>query len=48
VVTDALTKGGQLQQRVAMTTYDKFYINGQWVASQGTTSIDVIDSITEF
>ena len=30
-----------------MTTYDKFYINGQWVASQGTTSIDVIDSITE-
>jgi acyl-CoA reductase-like NAD-dependent aldehyde dehydrogenase len=47
VVTDALTKGGQLQQRVAMTTYDKFYINGQWVASQGTTSIDVIDSITE-
>ena len=30
-----------------MTTYDKFYINGQWVASQGTSSIDVIDSITE-
>ena len=30
-----------------MTTYDKFYINGQWVASQGTTSIDVFDSITE-
>jgi aldehyde dehydrogenase (NAD+) len=30
-----------------MTTYDKFYINGQWVASQGTASIDVIDSITE-
>ena len=30
-----------------MTTYDKFYINGQWVASQGTSSIDVFDSITE-
>jgi acyl-CoA reductase-like NAD-dependent aldehyde dehydrogenase len=30
-----------------MTTYDKFYINGQWVASQGSSSIDVFDSITE-
>jgi acyl-CoA reductase-like NAD-dependent aldehyde dehydrogenase len=47
VTQDALTHSEQLQQRVVMTTYDKFYINGQWVASQGTSSIDVFDSITE-
>lgn len=41
------TFGGHLQQRVVMTTYDKFYINGQWVPSKGTSSIDVFDSITE-
>jgi aldehyde dehydrogenase (NAD+) len=30
-----------------MTTYDKIYINGQWVASEGTKTISVFDSITE-
>lgn len=30
-----------------MTTYDKIYINGQWVASNGTATISVFDSITE-
>ena len=30
-----------------MTTYDKIYINGQWVASEGTQTISVFDSITE-
>ena len=30
-----------------MTTYDKIYINGQWVASEGTSTISVFDSITE-
>jgi aldehyde dehydrogenase (NAD+) len=30
-----------------MTTYDKIYINGQWVASEGTQTIPVFDSITE-
>ena len=30
-----------------MTTYDKLYIDGAWVASTGSASIDVIDSVTE-
>ena len=30
-----------------MTTYDKIYINGQWVASEGTSAISVFDSLTE-
>ena len=30
-----------------MTTYDKIYINGQWVASEGTATIPVFDSLTE-
>ena len=30
-----------------MTNYDKLYINGSWVASNSTDTIDVIDSITE-
>jgi len=30
-----------------MTTYDKIYINGQWVTSAGTTTISVYDSLTE-
>lgn len=30
-----------------MTTYDKIYINGQWVASRGTATISVFDSVTE-
>jgi aldehyde dehydrogenase (NAD+) len=30
-----------------MTTYDKLYINGRWVASTGTDTIDVLDSLTE-
>ena len=30
-----------------MTTYDKIYINGQWVASEGTSTISVFDSLTE-
>jgi len=30
-----------------MTAYDKVYIGGAWVASAGTGTIDVIDSITE-
>jgi aldehyde dehydrogenase (NAD+) len=30
-----------------MTTYDKIYINGQWVSSKGTATISVFDSITE-
>ena len=30
-----------------MTAYDKVYIGGAWVASSGTGTIDVIDSITE-
>ncbi|MEY3805561.1 MAG: hypothetical protein RIR69_373 [Actinomycetota bacterium] len=30
-----------------MTSYDKIYINGQWVASRGTATISVFDSITE-
>ena len=30
-----------------MTTYDKIYINGRWVASTGTGSIQVFDSTTE-
>ena len=30
-----------------MTTYDKIYINGQWVASEGKGAIQVFDSVTE-
>ncbi len=30
-----------------MTTYDKLYINGAWVAPAGTDTIDVFDSLTE-
>ena len=30
-----------------MTTFDKLYINGSWVASDSTETIDVIDSVTE-
>lgn len=30
-----------------MTTYDKIYINGQWVSSKGTGTISVFDSVTE-
>ena len=30
-----------------MTSYDKIYINGQWVASEGTGTIAVYDSLTE-
>ena len=30
-----------------MTTYDKIYINGQWVASGGSGTIPVFDSVTE-
>lgn len=30
-----------------MNNYDKLYINGQWVASTGTGTIEVFDSITE-
>jgi acyl-CoA reductase-like NAD-dependent aldehyde dehydrogenase len=30
-----------------MTAYDKIYINGQWVASEGKNTISVFDSITE-
>ncbi len=30
-----------------MTTYDKIYINGQWVASEGSATIPVFDSVTE-
>lgn len=30
-----------------MTHYDKLYINGAWVDSTSTTTIDVIDSVTE-
>ena len=30
-----------------MTDYDKIYINGQWVASEGTATIAVHDSLTE-
>jgi len=30
-----------------MKIYDKHYINGEWVASTGTTTQDVIDSATE-
>jgi acyl-CoA reductase-like NAD-dependent aldehyde dehydrogenase len=30
-----------------MTTYDKIYINGQWIASEGTSTISVFDSLTE-
>jgi acyl-CoA reductase-like NAD-dependent aldehyde dehydrogenase len=30
-----------------VTTYDKLYINGEWVASDSKELIDVIDSVTE-
>ena len=30
-----------------MTTYDKIYVNGQWVASEGKGTIQVFDSLTE-
>ena len=30
-----------------MTDYDKIYINGRWVASEGTATIAVHDSLTE-
>ena len=30
-----------------VTTYDKLYINGEWVASASSDTIDVIDSVTE-
>jgi aldehyde dehydrogenase (NAD+) len=30
-----------------MTNYDKLYINGQWVASEGTSTIAVFDSTNE-
>ena len=30
-----------------MTTFDKLYINGSWVAPDSTETIDVIDSVTE-
>ena len=30
-----------------MTTYDKFYIDGAWVAPAGTDTLEVIDSATE-
>jgi acyl-CoA reductase-like NAD-dependent aldehyde dehydrogenase len=30
-----------------MTNYDKLYINGQWVASEGTSTIPVFDSTNE-
>ena len=30
-----------------MQTYDKFYINGEWVAPHGTGTIEVIDPSTE-
>ena len=30
-----------------VTTYDKLYINGEWVASGSSDTIDVIDSVTE-
>ena len=30
-----------------MTNYDKIYVNGQWVPSEGTKTIAVHDSITE-
>ena len=30
-----------------MQVYDKFYINGQWVAPKGTSKIEVIDPSTE-
>ena len=30
-----------------MSNYDKIYINGQWVASDGTGTIPVFDSLTE-
>ena len=30
-----------------MTTYDRIYIDGQWVASEGKSTIQVFDSLTE-
>ncbi|MFV0317982.1 MAG: aldehyde dehydrogenase family protein [Microthrixaceae bacterium] len=30
-----------------MSNYDKQYINGEWVASEGTGTLDVVDSATE-
>ena len=30
-----------------MTDYDKIYINGRWVASEGKATIAVHDSLTE-
>ena len=30
-----------------MQTYDKFYINGEWVAPHGTGTIEVVDPSTE-
>jgi aldehyde dehydrogenase (NAD+) len=32
---------------VAMRTFDKLYIDGAWVPSESTETIDVIDSVTE-
>ncbi len=30
-----------------MHAYDKIYVNGQWIASEGTKTIEVFDSVTE-
>ena len=30
-----------------MHAYDKIYVNGQWIASEGSKTIDVFDSVTE-
>jgi acyl-CoA reductase-like NAD-dependent aldehyde dehydrogenase len=30
-----------------MTAYDKLFINGKWVASSGTDTLEVTDSATE-